>query len=399
MHIALAHAENSPGASPHCAQMNTAIANERGAQPAFRSHVQAESGLSYAPTVYKIALWGDSLTASKDFINAALNAYGIRTESARPAFIQAGFNVAGVSLPLKVGCATEGWKLAYAYKERGAASGFSKGLLSVSSDTPNDALVLDFRSPLPSTRVRQLNILYHKSAPQDLLVLGVAIDGGEETLISLSKQSAPYLHIRPTAPMSTIKIRLVAGQVTVHGFEPLYQNAPAVIVDSLSVPGAWFKGWSHVDARYFFSAGESERARDYDLILIQYGTNEGVNVDFDRQKYAHYLRTNLTRLRKFYPKSRCVLIGPPDRGVVGRAPAIDLLKYSTTHRQIALAQKQAGLEFQCGFWDWQAAMGGAGAAAQWANMTPPQMQPDLTHLTAAGYAASGRLFATAFPLK
>lgn len=330
-------------------------------ESAFTWSVQAESRVSYAPA-YSIALWGDSLTASRDFIDAALSVYKIRKESVQPAFIQAGLNVAGISLPLKAGCATEGWKVAYAYKDSGAAPGFSKGLLSITSDTPGDAMVLDFRSPLPSTRLRQLTIVYQKSAPQGLPVLGVAIDGADERLISLSQQSAAYLQIRPTAPMASVKIRLVAGQITVHGFEPLYQEAPAVILDSLSVPGAWFKGWSNVDARYV--ANGLPQAPDYDLILIQYGTNEGVNADVDRQKYGQYLRTNLACLRKVYPRSRCVLIGPPDRGVVGHAQAADLLKYAKAHRQIALAQKQAALEFQCGFWDWQAAMGGAGAAAQ-----------------------------------
>ena len=44
-------------------------------------------------------------------------------------------------------------------------------------------------------------------------------------------------------------------------------------------------------------------------------------------------------------------------------------------------------------------MGRPGAAKRWAGMTPPQMQSDLTHLTAKGYVASGRMFAEEFPLK
>lgn len=391
-----AHAENPFGSSLNCARLNFSIKNESRANTSVAWKTQAESGESYSPAAYKIAVWGDSLTSSRDFINAALNSYGIRKESVLPSFIQAGFNVAGVSLPLKASCATKGWTVNYAHKESRDLPGFSKGFLSVSSETPNDAILLDFRSPQPSIRVKQLNILYHKRQSQGLLVLGVAIDGGEETLISLSKKSEANFQIRPKTPMSTIKIRLIAGQITVHGFEPVYQDEPAVILDSLSVPGGLFKSWSNVDERYFFSG--PEQVLDYDLVLVQYGTNEGANFDFDLQKYLNYLRSNLSQLRKFYPKSRCVLIGPPDRGVTGRAQSFDSLKFSKAHRQISLAQKQAGLEYHCGFWDWQAAMGGAGAATRWARMNPPQMQPDLTHLTAKGYEVSGRMFATAFPL-
>lgn len=396
MSIVAAHAENTSGAGPNCAQLNAAIENEHRAETSFTWSAQGESRASYSPTAYKIALWGDSLTASRDFINAALNHDGVRKGAVLPAFIQAGLNVAGVSLPLKASCATSGWKIAYAHKESRDVPGFSKGFLSVGSESPNNTIFLDFRSPLPSTRVKQLDILYHKRQPQGLLVLGVAIDGGEETLISLSRKSEARFQILPTTPMSTIKIRLIAGQITVHGFEPIYQDGAAVILDVLSVPGGLFKSWSNVDARYFSSG--PEQAPDYDLILVQYGTNEGVSADFDVQKYLHYLRANLSQLRQFYPRARCILIGPPDRGVVGNARSPDFLKFSNVHRQISLAQKRAGVEFHCGFWDWQAAMGGAGAARQWANMHPPQMQQDLTHLTAKGYEVSGRMFATAFPL-
>lgn len=344
---------------------------------------------------YKIALWGDSLTSARNFIDAVLGAYGIQSAEVAPSFIQAGIGIAGLSLPLKASCASKGWRVAYAYKEKRGAPGFSKGLIRMSSETPGDVFALDFRSPLPSTRVDQLNIVYEKARPDGSLLLAVSVDGGAERFISLSRSTDSVLQIRPDAPMSTLRVRLVSGQITVHGFEPVYHHAPAVVLDALSVPSGLLRSWSNADERFFPDAADG--ASDYQLILVQYGTNEGASPGFDRANYVDYLRANLGRLRAFYPRGRCILIGPPDRGAAGNGGWSGPLKYAFVHQQIAQAQKQVGLEYRCAFWNWQAAMGGPGAAAQWARMNPPQMQPDLTHLTAKGYDISGRMFAAAFP--
>ena len=281
--------------------------------------------------------------------------------------------------------------MAYAHKEKRAQAGFSKGLLSLSSENPGDTIVLDFRFPLPSTRVRQLTLLYEKPTPDSSLMLGVSVDKGDENFISLSRTSGSALRIRPDTPMAAIRIRLVSGRITVHGFVPLYQQPPAAIVDTFSVPGGLLRGWSNTSERLF--PAPSEGAPGYSLILVQYGTNEGADPGFSDESYVSYLRANLSRLRKFYPRSRCILIGPPDRGVVGSIGPPGALKYSIIHHQIALAQKQVGREHRCEFWDWQAAMGGAGSADRWNKMNPPQMQQDLTHLTTKGYQVSGRMFA------
>lgn len=299
--------------------------------------------------------------------------------------------VPGLRLPLRAGCASKGWQVAYAHKEKRAQAGFSKGLLSLSSENPGDTIVLDFRFSLPSTRVRQLTLLYEKPTPDSSLMLGVSVDKGDENFISLSRTSGSALRIRPDTPMAAIRIRLVSGRITVHGFVPLYQQPPAAIVDTFSVPGGLLRGWSNTSERLF--PAPSEGAPGYSLILVQYGTNEGADPGFSDESYLSYLRANLSRLRKFYPRSRCILIGPPDRGVVGSIGPPGALKYSTIHHQIALAQKQVGREHRCEFWDWQAAMGGAGSADRWNKMNPPQMQQDLTHLTTKGYQVSGRMFA------
>ena len=332
---------------------------------------------------YKIAIWGDSLTSARNFIDAALQT--ARIDKTTPSFIQAGIKVPGLNLPLKHACATAGWKTAYAYKEKGEAATFSEGMLSMESATPGDVIQLDLRD-----RADQFDILYEKSAPDGSLLLGVAVDGGAEQLIPLSRTDAGLLRIVPDEPMSSIAVRLVSGQLRIHGFRPRYPGAAKVVLDTFSVPGAQLRGWNYVDERL------ANTAQDYDLILVQYGTNEGASPAFDAATYAATLRKSLARLRKVHPRARCILIGPPDRGVVGNRPG-GPMKYAEIHHRIALAQRQAAAAFRCGFWDWQGETGGPGTAVRWTRTTPPLMQPDLTHMTARGYDISGRMFARSFP--
>lgn len=347
-----------------------------------------------ATGAYRIAVWGDSLTSARTFVEAALQAAGIDKADLLPSFIQAGINVSGLVLPLRSACASAGWKTAYAYREKSETPAFSEGLVSMESSTPGDVLFLDFRFPQASTRVEQLDILYDKATADGSLLLGVAVDGQGEQLVPLSRTAARVLRIAPRTPMATVRIRLVSGQVRLHGFQPHYAGAPAVVLDILSVPGAQMRGWRHVDEALV--AGRTGTGPDYDLILVEYGTNEGAGPVFDAREYADTLRGNLARVRMFHPHARCLLIGPPDRGVAGDGGA-NPLRYAAVHRQIAMTQSRIGAAYGCGFWDWQGDMGGMGAALRWARTRPPLMQPDLTHMTAQGYEASGRAFARIHP--
>ena len=342
-----------------------------------------------SPAPLRIALWGDSLTSAPDFIDAALAAAGIPASAVQPSFIQAGLQVAGLRLPLKASCASAGWQTGYAHKENRKPSWYGKGFVSMRSSTPGDSILLDFRAPAGTARVTALTLVFEKARPEGSLLLGVSVDGGDEQLIPLSRSSATSLQIVPDAPLAAARIRLVSGQVTLHGVAPVYAQPPRIVLDSFSVPGGMLRSWAYADDGLFKAA-----PGDYKLVLVQYGTNEGAAPRFSRTDYLAYLRANLGRMRKLYPRARCMLVGPPDRGVPGASgPAA--LKYAAVHSQIAQAQKQVGQELGCDFWDWQAAMGGPGAAARWAGMQPPQMQQDLTHLTAKGYQLSGRLFGAA----
>ena len=348
---------------------------------------------------YRVALWGDSHTSSGSFVDAMLAAYGIEPRSALPAFIPATFKLKGVRFPLKSICVSSTWRTAFAY--RAAATQRTKtGLVALNSDDPGSFLWMDFRWPLASSRVASVALHFSKVDPDRTLVIGVSADSGPEKLIVLNRASGNILEIRSTGPISTLQFRIVAGQMTLDGVAPRYQTKPAMVMDVFSFPGAIAKGWQRADLTGSALGGGSVT---YDLALLQYGTNEAADSRFRAEEYAVSLRSSLSQFRTLYPTTRCVLLGPPDRGVRSRqtgrttAETDDPFWNSRTHQQIAALQSRIGSDFNCAFWDWQLAMGGPQSAFQWAHANPPLMQPDLIHLMPKGYEISGRAFANAFP--
>lgn len=378
------------GAALRLAHAGTDCAVAPPAEPlpgaAFAWHALPAGAATMAPAPYRIGVWGDSLTSASNFFDAALQTAGIERSAVLPSFIQAGLRVPGLALPLKAACASAGWQTAYAYRAKGETPAFSPGLVSMEAAGPGARLALDFRFPLPTTRVRQLDILYDKAAPDGSLLLAVAVDDQEEQLIPLSRADGGVLRIEPAASLARLRLRLVSGQVRLHGFLPHYEGTARVMLDAMSVPGAVLRGWQQIDPRLLPGAPA------YDLIVLQYGTNEGATPAFAPAGYAATLRASLARVRQLQPQARCILIGPPDRGVT-EGHGADPLKYAAIHRQIASAQQRVGAQFRCAFWDWQGETGGPGTALRWARASPPLMQPDLTHMTAQGYEVSGRMFA------
>ena len=166
---------------------------------------------------FSMAVWGDSLTSAGHFIDAALQVWGIEKSRVAPSYIQAGMKVRGLILPLRAHCASSGWKTGYAYREKPGADDFSKGLVSMQSNTLGDTVFADLRPPQSAARVRQLTVLYEKARPDSSLLLAVSVDGGAEQMIALSRLDATALQITPDAPLSTMRLRLVSGQVTLHG--------------------------------------------------------------------------------------------------------------------------------------------------------------------------------------
>ncbi len=366
---------------------------------------------------FRMAVWGDSHTAAGSFVDAVADAYGFGRQRRQPSFLPPTFGVRGVRLPVQKACVGGGWQLRTAQRAPTPSAGFGKALVALSADSPDSALSIDFRPPGANTRLRALDVHYSRDHIDRTLVLGVSVDGGPERVFIPRAAPGQPLRLLAAPALATVRLRLIAGQINLEGFAPVYDTAPAAVVDVFSVPGATTNGWRAVDARRF----KAQTPLPYDLVLFQYGTNDAMGVSFDATGYTRELRQNLAAFVQANPRARCVLIGPPDRGAVAtpsaartgpptRAPNITParrapppnpagLRLALVHQQIGEIQQRVGREQGCAFWNWQAAMGGAGSAARWLTREPALMQADLVHLSTKGYALSGQMFGRAFPLR
>jgi len=339
--------------------------------------------------VPRFGVWGDSHTASGDFMVAALQEWGFSKNSIRPALIQPAIRVPGVRLPLKKTCLTTGWRESFAHRALNQEVKFSTTLLQLSSNTPNDMFWVDFRSPDENTRLKWLNLHYTKKEVDRSLILGVSIDNGVEQIFNLSDETSLLLRLKSETPFATVRVRLVAGQISIHGLEPFYLEPPKALLDIFSSPGATAKVWSDM---MLVKLGD----RSYDAVIFEYGTNEGMDPQFDEATYAKGLRQSLSNFRKIHPKAICMLVGPPERGNLGNG---EVRPYARAHQSINRIQSQVAKELGCTQWNWQSAMGGAGSANRLMSSTPPILKKDQIHLTQEGYELSGQWFAKSMSWK
>lgn len=358
-----------------------ALRSVRQAVGGSESTLPAPQGVGRAP--FRIAIWGDSHTASAFFIDAMLAAMHIDLQTALPTFLPATWTLKGVAQPLRVSCSSLSWRTVMAHQ---GARAVGAGLMAISSEQQGDLLAFDFRWPKPTTRIASIRLHLSKKSPERTLVLGVSADGGPEAIVSVEGDAAAPITVELSRPAATLQLRLVAGEVTIHGLSPNYVATAQNHLDVFSIPGATVEGWRHADVRGVAFAGSRP---PLDLAILQYGTNDAPNADLHPEEYKKGLQDSLRQFRLAYPGTRCVLIGPPDRG--GRGPLRD---FSLVHNHVSRIQQQLAQEHRCEFWDWQWAMGGLRSAANGAARTPPTVQPDLTHLTALGYRQSGQVFGT-----
>lgn len=353
----------------------------------------------------RVALWGDSHTAARFFSDELVKSFVANPDSVLPTFIPPLIGRAGVRLPINKSCVGPSWKYEYAYRGNSSVN-FAKGLAKMTTDTADSYIWVDFSIPKAAAKLKSLHVLYTSLEVSHPVTLALSIDNGPEQEVTLDKTNLGVLKIASETHFSILKLRLLQGSISIDGFVPEYSKSADVYFDTLGIPGATGVAWKNMDPQYFQMQGFGE---SYDLVIFEYGTNEGNQRPFNIVAYSSNLRLQLANMRKLYPQSACILIGPTDRGVLLRRAAKktkkqpaspkELLTFSKVHDDISQAQKNIGREYDCLFWSWQDEMGGLGGAYKWLRRSPPLMARDLTHLTVDGYQQSARDFSKSFQLK
>ncbi len=361
----------------------------------------------------RVGIWGDSHLAAGSFSSELKRIFLSQGLKTRTQFIPFTMGRAGVNLPLRRHCLDK-WKSELAYTARNAAIPTGVGL-NVLQGEPGAYLWFDLRNESGEADVNSVELFFHQ-APENGSI-SISVDDGPENKINLDgAQSFGALTIVGNNPISILKIRVNEKPVQLNGMFLNYRQAPVATLDSFGIPGATVRAWQQLDPGYF---GEYFRDRKYDLVMLEYGTNEGNATLFDAAAYAKTLDQSLKNLRQVFPLSECLLIAPGDRGVLvprsrkvkklnksknasaqkdkGRHKvnsnsrsnheysAVDLLKFSAIHDKISTIQKEVGARYSCKVWSMQTAMGGQGSAYAWLLANPSLMSKDLTHFTVKGY--------------
>jgi hypothetical protein len=339
------------------------------------------------PGVPSVGIWGDSHLAAGFLEDGVIEGLGLSGQAVLPRYIPPTMGRAGVRLPIAGYCKSRGWNLVPYYTQDMPRGPVGLGMASLESDGSRATLSVDFRQDGADPVLRSLVILVHALRPDATAKLDIALDGADYQSVLL-RPGERQIKIAADRPFAIARIVAREGAIALDGFRPDYVEKASAYIDAFGIPGATVRPWSRMDGGALRSSGEVPA---YDLVIMEYGTNEAANAQLDLEDYRIELTLAVMHFRTVFPASACVLVGPPDRGQMVRAGSSDVYHYSEVHARIAQIQAGVAGKFQCAFWDWRHAMGGEGSAYRWYYHDPQWMARDLIHLTAAGYRESGKL--------
>ena len=400
---------------------------------------------------YRVAIWGDSHLAAGFFTQELAKILKLAPEQIRAGFIPASMNRPGVRLPLRKTCVSPQWRYEPAHANAASAAAPGPGLVNLFSAQAGATLAWDLRNTAGVAEARQLRVLYQQTASPVRLALSV--DGDQEVELVLSGVPGPaVLELAADGPLSVVSLRLVSGELRLQGLALPVPSQTAVQMDVFGYPGATVGGWRQASTDYL-SAWFTQTP--YNLVMMEFGTNEGNVKPFDAPAYEAMLRESVKRMRTVFPQAACVLIAPGDRGVLVRrsekwkrmpasarvvadkkadkksgksssqssaakgvkgksknktktvapviestaapaanpGPARNLLQYTRIHEEIGQIQSAVAQQYGCSVWSMLQAMGGQGGAYRWARQSPPLMARDLIHFTVLGYQQLAQQFA------
>lgn len=153
-------------------------------------------------------------------------------------------------------------------------------------------------------------------------------------------------------------------------------SRPGVVIDAVGLPGSTgmtMQRWRRDLIK------EQVAARDYDLVVTAWGTNESGLKDLDAVTYRHHFKETLRTLLEAAPGADCVVVGPTDRQLKRKgqwqpAPRYDL---------VVSVQQEVAAELGCAYFETRKAMGGRGSMGWW--LKEGLASEDRVHLTKKGY--------------
>lgn len=340
---------------------------------------------------HRIAFFGDSHIAAGPFMPQLQKDIRDSGETVSQRYLPPTMGRANVRLPIRAYCIGSAWETELAFTTPSVVQTGPALANRMVTGGPGAYLWLDLRNADRLATVSRLRMIYRSTAEQADVDYTVNDEPDQHAVLTGTGSGSEELEIKGNGPISTVKLEVNSGRLVLNGFIQDYETPPQVTFDVFGIPGSTARGWIMADPTYLTNA---LHGIDYDGVALEYGTNEGNDTRFDRDKYTTNLTAALANMRVVFPHASCLLIGPPDRGTLARrGTAVDLLHFSRIHEEIVAVQTQVGAQFNCTEWNWQDLMGGPGGSYGWALATPRYAGHDLTHLSSAGYRLTANALA------
>jgi lysophospholipase L1-like esterase len=322
------------------------------------------------PAPVHVLQFGDSHTASDDWVNAMRQLAQAKFGDGGPGFVDPGLPFRGYRRYDARGSSSFFWHTDGTMKSPGDGRvGFG---ISMETERPGQTVTLDAAGA-------RTTLYYLQEAGGG--VMNLSVDGSDSTEVVASGDSplGVWTHDGGAGPArytlrtaSSAPVRLLGWAV---------DNPAGITWETMGINGAQagiMNGWDDP----LFAALMASRTPA--LVILAYGTNEALSPHFTPDEYRETFRNVIQKVRRATPVASILVVGPPDcylrrRRSLGPFPWLD---------QVIEIQRRVATEQGCAFWDWRQRMGGVGSKQQW--VLSGYAQADYVHFTGAGYQLLGR---------
>jgi lysophospholipase L1-like esterase len=312
-----------------------------------------------------ILQFGDSHTASDDWVNALRIPAQAKYGDGGPGFIQAGHPYKGYRRFDASGANSPGWRTDGNISH---PADDNQGLSHVSISTSSAGQTVHL-----SAAGESLGLFFLKQPGGG--TFEVSADSGAPTVVPTEGELGPGEFDLPLTPgPHEIALRtLQPAPVRLFGWT--LDNPKGITAETLGINGAQANILLNANEQ-IWSAEVSRRSPA--LIILAYGTNEAISRAWTPDQYRADLTEIVARARRAAPTASILLIGPPDCGKGKALPHLD---------EVIDIQRDISTRLNTAFWDWRLHMGGARIVNQWVRAG--LSQPDYIHLTGEGYRLIG----------
>lgn len=342
-----------------------------------------------------ILQFGDSHTASDDWVNAMRTAAQSFYGDGGPGYIHPGHPFLGYRRFDATGSNSPGWKTD-GNKSHQADSNQGLSHVSISTSAPGQTVRLAasgeslgiFYMQQPGGGQFEVSVdddrkfVVSTTTASTTTASATNVSAGADGAIVASSDDEPgsgYFSqdLRPGRHEVVLRT-LNFAPVRLFGWT--LDNSKGVTFETLGINGALASKILDAD-EHIWASELAERAPA--LIVLAFGTNEANSRLWTAEQYRTDLKEIVARVRRAAPNASILMVGPPDCGKI--RPLLHLSEVIDIQREIAS-------QLAVAFWDWRLHMGGARIVSQWVKAGLGQA--DYIHLTGEGYRLIGNLLFT-----